>query len=69
MEIENQAMQLTHADRGRLVHDLIVSFDYPVNDPDEYEHEIQRRVASIKSGSAKGIHVKDVFSLIENKYA
>ena len=68
-KVENQAMRLSDTDRGRLVHDLISSFNKPISNPDEYEDEIQQRIAKIKSGTAKGISTDQVFSIIENKYA
>ena len=68
-EIENQAMQLSDTDRGRLVHDLISSFNQPISNPDRYEDEIQQRIAKIKSGTAKGISTDQIFSIIENRYA
>ena len=69
-EIEEKAMQLPYPERARLVHDLLSTFEKPENRPvDAYEKEIQLRIATIKSGSAAGTPVEQVFSIVENKYA
>ena len=68
-EIETKAMQLPYSERGHLVYDLLSTFEQPVSDSDAYEKEIQQRIAAIKSGTAVGTPVKQVFSIVENKYA
>ena len=68
-EIEEKAMQLPYSERAHLVHDLLSTFEEPGNRPvDAYEKEIQQRIATIKSGSAVGTPVDQVFSIVENKY-
>lgn len=68
-EIESKAVKLPKSERGHLIHDLLLTLDQPSNDSDAYEQEIQRRIDAIKSGSAKGTPMDQVFSLVENKYA
>lgn len=68
-EIESKAIKLPKSERGHLIHDLLLTLDQPSNDSDAYEQEIQRRIDAIKSGSAKGTPMDQVFSLVENKYA
>jgi putative addiction module component (TIGR02574 family) len=68
-EIESKAIKLPLSERGHLVHDLLMTLDQASNDSDAYEKEIQKRIKSIKFGSAKGTPVDQVFSLVENKYA
>ena len=68
-EIETKAMQLPYSERGHLVYDLLSTFEQPINDSDAYEKEIQQRIDAIKSGTAIGTPVDQVFSVVENKYA
>ena len=68
-EIESKAVKLPKSDRGHLIHDLLLTLDQQSDDTDAYEQEIQRRIEAIKSGSAKGTPIDQLFSLVENKYA
>ena len=61
-EIEAKAIQLPYSERGHLVHDLLLTFEQPTNDSDAYEKEIQKRIAGIKSGTAKGIPASQVWA-------
>lgn len=67
-EIETKAMKLPPSERGRLIHDLLSTFEKPGNDVDAYEKEIIERINAIKSGAATGTSVDNVFSFVENKY-
>jgi putative addiction module component (TIGR02574 family) len=56
-EIENQALQLSPQERGKLIHRLIVSLEGPTEGTPEaiaqaWDEEIARRVAEIDSGTA-----------------
>ncbi len=56
-EIENQALQLSLQERGKLIHRLIVSLEGPAEDTPEaiakaWDEEIARRVAEIDAGTA-----------------
>ena len=68
-EIETKAMQLPYSERGHLVYELLATLEPPMSDSDAYEKEIQQRIAAIKSGTAVGRSVNQVFSTVENKYA
>jgi len=56
-EIENQALQLSPQERGKLIHRLIVSLEGPAEDTPEaiaqaWDEEVARRVAEIDAGTA-----------------
>jgi len=67
-EIENKAFTLSLPERGRLIHDLIVTMNGETQYSDDFEKEIQKRVKKIKSGKAVGIPAVEAFSRIEAKY-
>ena len=58
---KNKVMRLSVADSERLIDELFNR----MNIPDEYEVEMQRRIAEIKAGTAKGSSVDQVFSAID----
>jgi Putative addiction module component len=68
-EVEVKALQLPQVERGHLVHDLLLSLDSPVTDPDKYELEVQNRIARIREHSTEGIPAEQVFTSIDNKYS
>jgi putative addiction module component (TIGR02574 family) len=69
-EIRNQALALSASERASLAHELILSLDDPsaFELRPEQEAEIQRRLESIRDGSAEGRPAEEVFSEIKAKY-
>ena len=70
-DIRNQAMTLSASERASLAHDLILSLDDPSAyelDP-EREAEIQRRLRSVREGSATGRSAEAIFADIKAKYS
>jgi putative addiction module component (TIGR02574 family) len=69
-EIENQALQLSPQERGKLIHRLIVSLEGPAEDTPEaiaqaWDEEIARRVAEIDAGTAVLIPHEQVMAEID----
>lgn len=69
-EIENQALQLSPQERGKLIHRLIVSLEGPAEDTPEaiaqaWDKEIARRVAEIDAGTAVLIPHEQVVAEID----
>jgi putative addiction module component (TIGR02574 family) len=69
-EIENQALQLSPQERGKLIHRLIVSLDGAAEDTPEaiaqaWDEEITRRVAEIDAGTAVLIPHEQVMAEID----
>lgn len=69
-EIENQALQLSLQERGKLIHRLIVSLEGPAEDTPEaiakaWDEEITRRVAEIDAGTAVLIPHEQVMAEID----
>ena len=67
-EIESKALTLSISERGKLIRNLLTTIDNQSDYSNDFEKEIQERVNKIKSGTAVGIPVIDVFSNIEEKY-
>lgn len=69
-EIVNKAHNLSPAERAELVHDLIISLDEgkDVGAKEAWDTEIEKRIAEIKSGKAKGRTAKDIIAQIQAKY-
>lgn len=69
-EIENQALQLSPQERGKLIHRLIVSLEGPAEATPEaiaqaWDEEIARRVAEIDAGTAVLIPHEQVMAEID----
>lgn len=69
-EIEDQALQLSPQERGKLIHRLIVSLEGPAEDTPEavaqaWDEEIARRVAEIDAGTAVLIPHEQVVAEID----
>jgi len=69
-DILSQALQLSPAERGELIHRLILSLDGEPEDSLEviarvWEAEIARRVAEIDAGTATLIPQKEVFAKLD----
>lgn len=69
-EIEDQALQLSPQERGKLIHRLIVSLEGPAEDTPEaiaqaWDEEIARRVAEIDAGTVVLIPHEQVMAEIE----
>ena len=69
-EVEKQALNLTEKERAALAHKLLVSLEgVPEEDVDEaWDAEIEKRVARIKEGTAKGRPADEVFRDIRSRY-
>ena len=67
-KIENEALTLSEEDRAHLIHDLLESLDHQESDSVNYEMEIQKRVKSIREGTALGVEADEVFTQLEKKY-
>jgi putative addiction module component (TIGR02574 family) len=70
-EIRDQALALSPSERASLAHELILSLDDPsaFELSPEQEAEIQRRLGSIREGTAEGRPADEVFAEIKAKYA
>lgn len=69
-ELENQALQLSPQDRGKLIHRLIVSLEGPAEDTPEaiaqaWDEEIARRVADMDAGKTVWIPAEEVFARLD----
>ncbi len=70
-ELRRKAMTLSASERASLAHELILSLD----DPREYdlspaqEAEIQRRLDTIREGTASGRPASEVFADIRARYS
>ncbi|HRK77233.1 MAG TPA: addiction module protein [Thiobacillus sp.] len=69
-EIENQALQLSLQERGKLIHRLIVSLEGPAEDTPEaiakaWDEEIAQRVAEIDAGTVELIPHEQVMVEID----
>jgi putative addiction module component (TIGR02574 family) len=69
-EVEKQALNLTEKERAALAHKLLVSLEgVPEEGVDEaWDAEIEKRVARIKEGTAKGRPADEVFRDIRSRY-
>jgi putative addiction module component (TIGR02574 family) len=70
-ELKDELKSLPPQQRAELAHFLIDSLDQEA-DPDaeaEWEKEVERRVAEIKSGQAQGIPAAEVFAKLREKYS
>lgn len=71
-ELENQALQLTPQERGKLIHRLIVSLDgEPTESPEviakAWDEEIARRVADMEAGHTQWIPADEVMARLRAK--
>ena len=70
-EVRGEVMGLSASERASLAHDLILSLD----DPGDYElsptqeREIQRRLSSVREGTASGRPAAVVFADVRAKYS
>lgn len=69
-EIEDQALQLSPQERGKLIHRLIVSLEGPAEDSPEaiaqaWDEEIARRVVEIDAGTAVLIPHEQIMAEID----
>lgn len=69
-EIENQALQLSPQERGKLIHRLIVSLEGPAENSPEaiaqaWDEEIARRLAEIDAGTAVLIPHEQIMAEID----
>ena len=70
-ELKAELKSLPPQQRAELAHFLIDSLDQEA-DPDaeaEWDKEVERRVAEIKSGQAQGIAAEEVFAKLREKYS
>jgi len=69
-KMTNEALSLPPKDRAKLAHELIISLDKNVdtNVSKAWEKEINKRVAEIHSGIAKGRPAEQVLAEIRAKY-
>ena len=70
-KIVNKAHDLSPEERAELVHDLIISLDEgkDIGAKEAWDTEIEKRVAEIKSGKAKGRAAEDIIAQIRAKYS
>jgi len=61
-KLEEQALQLSPAERGQLIHRLIVSLD---GEPEGTPEEIARRVADMDAGRTQWTPAEEVFAEID----
>lgn len=71
-ELENQALQLSPPDRGKLIHRLIISLDGESEESPEaiaqaWEEEISRRVAGMEAGRTPWLPADQVMSRLRAK--
>ena len=71
-ELENQALQLSPPERGKLIHRLIVSLDgEPTESPEAiakaWDEEIARRVADMEAGRTQWIPADEVMARLRAK--
>ncbi len=69
-DIEAQALELSPAERGNLIHSLVLSLEGSIDEtPDEvakaWDQEIARRVADMEAGRTRWISDKEVFAEID----
>ena len=69
-EIRGEALALSASERASLAHDLILSLDEPSSSElsPAQEEEIQRRLQSVKEGTAVARPADEVLSEIRAKY-
>ncbi len=69
-KMTNDALSLPSKDRAKLAHELIISLDQNIdsNVSKAWEKEINKRVADIRSGIAKGRPAEQVLAEIRAKY-
>lgn len=70
-EVASKALSLSPPERAELAHELILSLDEVTDKEVEkaWDAEIERRVAEIKSGKAKGRPAEDILAEIRARYA
>lgn len=71
-ELENQALQLSPPERGKLIHRLIVSLEGEVEDSPEviakaWDEEIAKRVADMEAGRTQWIPADEVMTRLRAK--
>lgn len=71
-ELENQALQLSPPDRGKLIHRLIVSLEGESKESPEaiakaWDEEITRRVADMEAGRTQWIPADEVMTRLRAK--
>lgn len=71
-KLEEQALQLPPAERGQLIHRLIVSLDGEPEDTPEaialaWDEEIARRVADMDAGRTRWIPADEVMARLREK--
>lgn len=70
-KVRSEVMELSASERASLAHELILSLD----DPTDYdlsaaqETEIQRRLKTVRDGSASGRPAAEVFADIRAQYS
>lgn len=69
-EIEDQALKLSPAERGELIHRLILSLEGDSEDSPEaiaqaWDEEIARRVADMDAGKTAWIPAEEVFAQLD----
>jgi putative addiction module component (TIGR02574 family) len=65
-EIVEAALQLPPEQREEVINDLWASLDGDLGD--EWEEEIQRRIADLDAGRVKTIPGEEVFSRLERRF-
>lgn len=72
-QVVKDARNLSPAERGRLLAELIRDLDPVQNDPEveievAWDEEIARRLSEIDSGKVKGIPAEEVFARLRAKH-